>query len=175
MTHHRGNPVRGPFLLVVLSFVLASPVALAETPLETSPERGGVVGGQVDRVQLLFLQPVDVVESFVVVTDPSGAAVPSAGALTADDSGRRITAPIRRLSEPGLHRVDYRVVSQTGAISVGSYEFTFEPAASSPQGVEPPESADGGGLWNRWTALGAVILAGAAVVVWRGRKAWRRW
>ena len=162
-------------VLAAMSVALGSSSALAAMPLETSPERDSVVGGQVDRIQLLFAQPIVVDESFVVVTDPSGAAVPSAGPLTTDESGRLLTAPIRRLTEPGTHRVDYRAVTRDGTITISSYEFAFDPGEAPPSLMAEPGASDRAGFWNRWTVLGAVILAAAVIVVWRGRKAWRRW
>ena len=164
-----------PTVILALAMVLfAQPVA-AQTPIQTSPAAGGVVGGTVDRVELVFAQSLTLDGSFVVVTDDRGAAVPADGPAALDE-GRKLSVPIRALTRPGVYRVDYRAIGAGGGEVVGSFEFTYDPAAASPTSLEAPSLAPEAGDGFPWVpVLGGLVVAALLIVRFGRRNWWFRW
>lgn len=162
-------------LWMVAGVTAPATIALAHGPVGASPGPGDIVGGQVDEVRLVFAEVMSPDGMFIVVTDEDGAAVPQRGPARLDETGQMAWVEIRPLDDPGPYRVDYRVEGRDGVTTPGAYVFTYDPDAAPPEALEIPNPIEEEGFWNQWTALGAGILVAAAIIVWRGRKAWRRW
>lgn len=160
-------------LLAASTVVLAAP-AVAHGPQATSPAPGSEVGGPLDRVELLFAEPMSPEGMFIVVTDEGGAAVASREAARLDETTRLAFVEVEPITAPGVYRVDYRVTGQDGVTTPGAYLFTVS------QGAPPPPSLDVSmGVVDPdrfpWMALALGIGVASLLVVRFGRKAWRRW
>lgn len=159
-------------LLAASIVVLAAPAA-AHGPRALSPAPGSEVGGPLDRIELLFAEPMSPDGMFIVVTDEGGAAVPSTGPARLDEESGLAFVEIEPITTPGAYRVDYRVVGRDGVTTPGAYLFTFNPAAPPPTSLEATAMKDPGGF--PWMALALGIGFASLLVVRFGRKAWRRW
>lgn len=160
-------------LLAASTTVLAAPAA-AHGPQASSPAPGSEVGGPLDRVELLFAEPMTPEGMFIVVTDEGGAAVPSRGAARLDETTRLAFVEIGPITTPGVYRVDYRVAGQDGVTTPGAYLFTVSPGAPPPPSLDVSTATrDSDGF--PWMALALGIGVASLLVVRFGRKAWRRW
>lgn len=159
-------------LLAASTAVLAAPAA-AHGPQASSPAPGSEVG-RVDRIELLFAEPMSFEGMFITVTDERGAAIPSRGSARLDETTRLAFVEIEPITAPGVYRVDYRVAGQDGVTTPGAYLFTVAPAAPPPPSLESTAAATSPDGFP-WVALALGIGVAAVLVVRFGRRAWRRW
>ncbi|MFT7597778.1 MAG: methionine-rich copper-binding protein CopC [Acidimicrobiales bacterium] len=161
------------FTLALLGFVIAvalvgtSPASSHSGLLIAAPGPGDEVGGEIDRVQLYFGEPVDAVT--VNVADPSGAQL--SGDLTEPIEGL-IEMALPRLAAEGEYIVSYSVSYSDGAEFESAFRFSYAAGRASPEWLEfesLPSSS------NRLTqvAVGVLVVTTTllfALLGWRFRR-----
>lgn len=114
-------------LLFVVGLAALAPSAAAHTQIQrATPGPGEAVEGDVDFVELDFLDPVVPTPS-IAVTGPDGVPVDGLGEvrLVADDVAR---IEFDRLTEAGDYQVDYTFASVDGDEQTAAHTFTLEPS-----------------------------------------------
>jgi len=125
-----------------------------------SPGPGAVVGGEIDRIELLYDDII--VSADGSVTDPDGDELDAT--FVVDSDIRAVVDLAAPLDPPGEYTVRHVVGTADGDRVEASYSFTYDPAASPPRLVFPPE--DTGPPWLLWTvAVVGLIVIG--VLGWR--------
>lgn len=151
-------------VLVVLALVgpsLAAGPAGAHTELlQASPGPGQRAGGEIDFVDLVFLEPV----SGATVEVSLDGVVLDGSMVVTDGSIIRFELA-EPLSSPGRYEVTYRMISFDGDETVDSYPFTFEPDAPQALRIGDPVTGEVPGSGGRnWLFLisTAVLIAALA-------------
>lgn len=156
---------------LLLSTVATTPAALAHAEvIEARPGRASTVGGEIDVIELQFVELLDGGDHLVFLTGPDAQMVAPTGDLLL--LGQLLRLPVEPLTMPGDYVIDYQVDSVDGDISVGTIRFTYDPAADPP----PPFRAR---KETRITDSGrpTVLLVGLSAltlvfVAWIGRRLW---
>jgi methionine-rich copper-binding protein CopC len=121
-------PVRRPLLLLALLALVVAPAApaAAHTQIKrATPGPGQTVSGDVDRVELEFIDEV-LQTPEIVVSGPDGD--PVAGLEPAElVAGDLAVARFDPLTDAGRYQVDYTFVALDGDEQVSAHTFTFEP------------------------------------------------
>lgn len=150
----------------LLAILVVGPAARAHTEVQRStPSPGAEVEGLVDRVELVFLDPVQP-EVDIAVAGPDGDAVAGLEPAHTGEDGRLAIARFDPLVDPGTYEVAYEFVALDGAAQRGSYTFRHIGRSPDP-GLDDPSDAGGAG------AIGVaafVVVAVAAGVAARLRK-----
>ena len=143
---------------------MAAPADAHTELLQAAPGPGQQVGGTVDFVDLVFLDPVT--DASVEVMDESGIIQGGAMDPTATD-GRivrfELDAP---LAVTGRYDVRYAVTAADGDRLEATHFFVYEPASPQPQriGSVPEHEDDQTMLWAAGGAMGVIIVVGAAML-----------
>lgn len=141
---HRGGPKRlrtAARLLVVLAVpvILLVPVFAALTILSTtaasahtdllqgSPGPGQQVGGTVDFVDLVFVDPV--ADAVITIEGPDGAEIDG---TTAVADGQIIRYEMPPLTEVGRYVLRYSMISADGDFTTSGFFFVYDPSAIEP-------------------------------------------
>lgn len=153
--------MRPVVLAAGLVLALAAPAGAHTQVQDASPAPGERVEGDVDQVEVDWLDPL-LEAPEIVVTGPDGAPVAglAPAELVADDVARAAFDP---LAEAGTYQVTYRFASRDGTSQEGAHTFAFEPGEGAGVGLRPAA-----GL-----AVGAVV-AGLVVSAMVGRARRRR-
>lgn len=151
-------------MLLVLAAALWSLLVLWPSPaaahtdlLQASPGPGQRAGGDVDFVDLAFLEPVS---GATVTVIHDGETVPGSTTVTEGSIIRFVFD--EPLTSSGSYEVSYAMISYDLDQTTGGFSFTFEPDAPQAQriGTVEPEGRN----WLQIVATGVLIvaLAGAA-------------
>ena len=153
-------------LLALLPLGVA-PSARAHSELvSSSPAAGSPVGLATDRIVLVFASEPLPGTSAVVVRDPEGRDVTTAGS---GSSAEVVEAPVE-LRLAGRHDVSYRVVGEDGHVISGTVWFTGATGASpvpntaatsqdAPSGASATLAAPGTVMWTLLASLLGVAVA----------------
>lgn len=147
----RARAVLGLLLLVALAGCAGEEQGGLQA---ASPGPDATVGGEIDRIELLY--------DDIVVTIGGEVVGPDGESLDAEfvvDGQIRVLIELGEpLVEPGRYVVRSDMVSAVGHRVGESYGFTFEPGAAPPRLVFPSE--DSGSPWLIWTiaVVGAIVL-----------------
>lgn len=138
----------------------AGPAAAHTELLQASPGPGQRAGGDIDFIDLVFLEPVSSA-SVEVVHD--GEVVP--GSMTVTDGSIIRFVFDEALTSSGRYDVTYQMISYDLDDTEDGFFFTFEPEA--PQALRIGEPGEVGG--RNWLQIGATVvliasLAGLAFV-----------
>ena len=166
-------------LLLSLLAVFSSTAAAHAEMHRSAPNPGQMVGGMVDRVEMEFRDPIQPHDSNgVALQYPDGTLV-----LTAIEvNGHLVRGRFDPLTEPGRYRVIWELLDQSdGDWATEELEFTYDPAAASPEWL-PASAAEGsgggGGISGSTLALVVIIPVAVVLAVWvfwpRKRKAVQR-
>lgn len=153
MDRRRARPLA--LLTVILIVVVAPSTALAHTEVQqATPGPGAVVAAPVDRVELVFLDPV-LPRVEITVRDPDGDAVAGLEAVEHGDDGRSAVAGFDELRRTGDYVVEYDFVAVDGDSQSDTYRFS----------IVPEEAGGGRSIFGPVAlALTAMVLVGAVVV-----------
>ncbi|GAB2820875.1 hypothetical protein GCM10022221_18530 [Actinocorallia aurea] len=147
---------RAAAAVALAAAAVAGPVAMAapasaHTSLTgTAPKDGAVVPAP-KNVVLTFGDSVILPQ--VVLTDAAGkefGGKPKA-------AGDKVTLPVRKALQPGVHHVSWRAVSPDGHPIQGEFSFTVEGDAAGAAAPSAQGEKEGGGPWT-WIVLGVVAL-----------------
>jgi methionine-rich copper-binding protein CopC len=135
----------------------SAPAAAHTDLLQASPGPGQRAGGDIDFVDLAFLEPVSGATVDVV---HDGETVP--GSMIVTDGSIIRFAFDEPLTSSGTYEVSYAMTSYDLDATTGSFSFTFEPEA--PQARRIGTIEESGRNWTQIVATGVLIvaLAGAA-------------
>jgi methionine-rich copper-binding protein CopC len=133
---------------------LGGAVAAHTELLQASPGPSQRVGGTVDFVDLVFLAPVSSVE--VEIDGPDGP-VPS---RVASPDGQIIHVVLEPIETPGSYQVTYRMRSNDGDDTEGTFLFTYQPGAPEPPRFDTADLADGPSAVTGLRVLGAALVVG---------------
>ncbi len=170
-----GGRSRWPVMIAMAIGVLAnwpmlSVAAAHANLLAASPAVGQSAGGSIERIQLVFDEPVtDVVAS---VVDPDDQPVPaSVVEITPQQIDLALDAP---LEVEGRYLVRYEFSSVDGDRVELGHAFLFDPTAPAPLPITGPVLvADAGTPWRARAAIAtlAVVVAGLGLRLRRRRRA----
>lgn len=150
-------------IAIILGVIfLASPHALANTLVSTSPIPGAVLESAPSAVTITTESPLMSEGNEITVTDPSGARVDD-GAITVD--GTNAVIGLKPLVKVGVYTVSYSLLGENDVPLVGKYNFRFvEPTvvASIPPSASPTPAPSGNNLGTTIFVLG--LLAAAIIV-----------
>ncbi len=149
----------------VLGAATARPAVAHTELLQASPGPGQVAGGEIDFVDLAFLEPVSDV---TVTVSRSGAEIPATVPVA---DGRIIHVELGDpLTEPGRYDVAYELTSADLDRTSGAFFFTYDPAATPARriGAGPAAPTD-----RNWALVVTTIALGAVVLALAGRLALR--
>jgi methionine-rich copper-binding protein CopC len=122
-------------LAVVVAVLSGGPAWAHNSLTGASPGKNATVRKSPGQVKLSFLQNVDPKALTIVVTDAGEQEVPAAAAEANGKVGTlRLTEPL----DNGVYTVTYRVVSLDGHPVKGSYKFTVDGPAPSPEPSTAP-------------------------------------
>lgn len=139
-------------LVSVILIALAPADVRAHTEVQqATPGPGGVVVAPVDRVELVFLDPV-LPRVEITVRNPDGDEVAGLDAVVHAEDGRSAAVIFDALEEPGDYVVEYEFVALDGDAQADTYRFSIVPA----------DAAGGRSI------LGPVALALTALVLFGG-------
>lgn len=149
----------------LITAMVVAPSAWAHTEVQRStPSPGAEVEGLVDRVELVFLDPIQP-EVNIEVAGPDGEPVAGLEPAHLGEDRRGASARFEPLVDPGTYEVAYDFVALDGAAQRGSY--TFRHVGGSPNPVlDDPSDAGGAGVIG---VVAFVVLAVAAGVAARLR------
>lgn len=150
------------WLVSVIACAMAafgSTSASAHTEVQRStPSPGEAVDGEVDRVELVFLDPVQP-EVEISVTGPDGQPVAGLETTRLDEDRRIAGVRFDPLTVAGTYEVNYEFIALDGAAQRGSY--TFRNTAAS-VGLDDPGDAGGAGTLGIVAFLVLAVAAGVA-------------
>ncbi|ROO90418.1 methionine-rich copper-binding protein CopC [Actinocorallia herbida] len=147
---------RASAAVALAAAAVAGPVALAapasaHTSLTgTAPEDGSVVPAP-KSVVLTFADAVILPQA--VLTDAAGKEFGGKPA----SKGKKVTVPVRKTLQPGLHHVSWRAVSPDGHPIEGEFSFTVEGGATQAAASSARQEEEGSGPWT-WIVLGVLAL-----------------
>ncbi len=158
------SPVRirpsatGLVLVLLLAVVVGSTsAASAHTDLlQGSPGPGQQVGGTVDFVDLVFVDPV--ANAAVTIEGPDGQEL---GGTTVVTDGQIIRYEMAPLTEVGRYVTRYSMISADGDFTESGFFFVYEPSA-----IEPIRLGDADIPSSGWSpvAIAASVVFGLAMI-----------
>jgi methionine-rich copper-binding protein CopC len=141
-----------------LTIFLAAP-ALANSLVATSPIAGSTLKVEPSAVTITVeLTPLDMGNE-VIVTDPSGRRVDD-GTVTV--AGNDLIVGMKPISEPGVYKVSYSIISEMDLPLEGSFVFNFStPAITTPQEVLPstPAKVEGSDFGTNLFVIGLLVTS----------------
>ncbi len=128
--------------------------------LASSPVAGQPAGGVIERIQLVFDEPIT--ELVPSIQGPDGAELAISVATVTPQQFDLIVEP---LELEGIYRVRYEFLSlDADRVELG-YAFEFDRTAPAPLPISGPMVISGGGSsWQQWLIIGALVALVAIVV-----------
>jgi methionine-rich copper-binding protein CopC len=147
-------------VIAALGFtVLLSAPALANSLVATSPIAGSTLKVEPSAVTITVeITPMDMGNE-VTVTDPSGRRVDD-GTLTV--AGNDLIVGMKPITESGVYKVSYNIVSDMDLPLEGSFVFNFStPAITTPQEVIPttPAKVEGSDFGTNLFVIGLLVTS----------------
>ena len=144
--------------VIGLTFFIASP-ALANSLVATSPIAGATLKVAPSAVTIsVEVTPMDMGNE-VTVTDPAGRRVDD-GTLTV--AGNDIIIGMKPITDSGVYKVSYNIISEMDVPLEGSFVFNFTtPAISVPEEVVPstPAKAEGSDFATNLFVIGLLVTS----------------
>jgi len=144
--------------VIGLTFFIASP-ALANTLVATSPIAGATLKVAPSAVTIsVEITPMDMGNE-VTVTDPAGRRVDD-GTLTV--AGNDIIIGMKPITDSGVYKVSYNIISEMDVPLEGSFIFNFStPAISVPEEVVPstPAKVEGSDFATNLFVIGLLVTS----------------
>jgi methionine-rich copper-binding protein CopC len=141
-----------------LTVFLAAP-AFANSLVATSPIAGSTLKVEPSAVTITVeLTPMDMGNE-VIVTDPSGRRVDD-GTLTV--AGNDLIVGMKPITESGVYKVSYSIISEMDLPLEGSFVFNFStPAITTPQEVIPttPAKVEGSDFGTNLFVIGLLVTS----------------
>jgi methionine-rich copper-binding protein CopC len=141
-----------------LTVFLAAP-ALANSLVATSPIAGSTLKVEPSAVTITVeLTPMEMGNE-VIVTDPSGRRVDD-GTLTV--AGNDLIVGMKPITESGVYKVSYNIISELDLPLEGSFVFNFStPAITTPQEVIPttPAKVEGSDFGTNLFVIGLLVTS----------------
>ena len=148
--------------LVLALFAVATPSALANTLVSTSPVAGQALQSAPSVVTITTELPLMSEGNQVTVTDPSGARVDD-GTLTVSDANALVG--LKPLVKPGVYTVTYSLLAENDVPLTGTFNFNFsEPQVTATVAPEPTKAPTPSGN-NLGTTIFVIGLLAAAAIV----------
>ena len=146
-----------------LSVFLAAP-ALANSLVATSPIAGSTIKVEPSAITITVeLTPLDMGNE-VVVTDPSGRRVDD-GTVTV--AGNDLIVGMKPITESGVYKVSYSIISEMDLPLEGSFVFNFStPSIATPQEVIPttPAKVEGSDFGTNLFVIGLLVASFAVLI-----------
>ena len=143
---------------IVIS-VMATGPALANSLVATSPIAGSTLKVAPSAVTIsVEITPMDMGNE-ITVTDPAGRRVDD-GTLTV--AGNDIIVGMKPITESGVYKVSYNIISEMDTPLVGSFIFNFStPTISTPQEVVPkvPAKVQGSDFGTNLFVIGLLVVS----------------
>ena len=144
--------------VIGLTFFIASP-ALANSLVATSPIAGATLKVAPSAVTITVeITPMDMGNE-ITVTDPAGRRVDD-GTLTV--AGNDIIIGMKPITESGVYKVSYNIISEMDVPLEGSFIFNFStPTISVPQEVVPktPTKVEGSDFATNLFVIGLLVTS----------------
>ncbi len=143
--------------------------ALANSLVATSPIAGATLKVAPSAVTITVeVMPMDMGNE-ITVTDPTGRRVDD-GTLTV--AGNEIIVGMKEITESGVYKVSYNIISEMDSPLDGSFIFNFStpsistPSTSTPQEVIPvtPVKAEGSDFGTNLFVIGLLVISFAVLV-----------
>lgn len=149
--------------VIGISVFLAGP-ALANSLVATSPIAGATLKVAPSAVTITVeVTPMDMGNE-ITVTDPAGRRVDD-GTITV--AGNDIIVGMKEITESGVYKVSYNILSEMDSPLDGSFIFNFStPSISTPAEVVPttPAKAEGSDFGTNLFVIGLLVLSFAVLV-----------
>jgi methionine-rich copper-binding protein CopC len=144
--------------VIGISVFMAGP-ALANSLVATSPIAGATLKVAPSAVTITVeVTPMDMGNE-ITVTDPAGRRVDD-GTLTV--AGNDIIVGMKEITESGVYKVSYNIISEMDSPLVGSFVFNFStPSISTPEEVVPttPAKAEGSDFGTNLFVIGLLVIS----------------
>jgi methionine-rich copper-binding protein CopC len=144
--------------VIGLTFFIASP-ALANSLVATSPIAGATLKVAPSAVTIsVEITPMDMGNE-ITVTDPAGRRVDD-GTLTV--AGNDIIIGMKPITDSGVYKVSYNIISEMDVPLEGSFVFNFStPAISVPEEVVPstPAKVEGSDFATNLFVIGLLVTS----------------
>jgi methionine-rich copper-binding protein CopC len=144
--------------VIGLSFFIATP-ALGNSLVATSPIAGSTLKVAPSAVTIsVEITPMDMGNE-ITVTDPSGRRVDD-GTLTV--AGNDIIVGMKPITDSGVYKVSYNIISEMDLPLEGSFQFNFStPSISTPQEVIPstPTKVEGSDFGTNLFVIGLLVAS----------------
>ena len=144
--------------VIGLTFFIASP-AFANSLVATSPIAGATLKVAPSAVTIsVEITPMDMGNE-ITVTDPAGRRVDD-GTLTV--AGNDIIVGMKPITESGVYKVTYNIISEMDNPLAGSFNFNFStPTMSTPQEVVPttPTKVQGSDFGTNLFVIGLLVTS----------------
>ncbi len=138
--------------------------ALANSLVATSPIAGATLKVAPSAVTITVeVTPMDMGNE-ITVTDPAGRRVDD-GTITV--AGNDIIVGMKEITESGVYKVSYNILSEMDSPLDGSFIFNFStPSISTPEEVVPttPAKAEGSDFGTNLFVIGLLVLSFAVLV-----------
>jgi copper resistance protein C len=154
--------------VIGISVFMTGP-ALANSLVATSPIAGATLKVAPSAVTITVeVMPMDMGNE-ITVTDPTGRRVDD-GTLTV--AGNEIIVGMKEITESGVYKVSYNIISEMDSPLDGSFIFNFStpsistPSTSTPQEVIPvtPVKAEGSDFGTNLFVIGLLVISFAVLV-----------
>ena len=149
--------------VIGLTFLIASP-ALANSLVATSPIAGSTLKVAPSAVTIsVEITPMDMGNE-ITVTDPAGRRVDD-GTLTV--AGNDLIVGMKPITESGVYKVSYNIISEMDVPLEGSFIFNFStPTISAPQEVIPstPAKVEGSDFGTNLFVIGLLVASFVVLV-----------
>jgi methionine-rich copper-binding protein CopC len=149
--------------VIGISVFMAGP-ALANSLVATSPIAGATLKVAPSAVTITVeVTPMDMGNE-ITVTDPAGRRVDD-GTITV--AGNDIIVGMKEITESGVYKVSYNILSEMDSPLDGSFIFNFStPSISTPEEVVPttPAKAEGSDFGTNLFVIGLLVLSFAVLV-----------
>jgi len=149
--------------VIAISVFMAGP-ALANSLVATSPIAGATLKVAPSAVTITVeVTPMDMGNE-INVTDPAGRRVDD-GTITV--AGNDIIVGMKEITESGVYKVSYNILSEMDSPLDGSFIFNFStPSISTPAEVVPttPAKAEGSDFGTNLFVIGLLVLSFAVLV-----------
>jgi methionine-rich copper-binding protein CopC len=144
--------------VIGISVFMAGPT-LANSLVATSPIAGATLKVAPSAVTITVeITPMDMGNE-ITVTDPAGRRVDD-GTLTV--AGNDIIVGMKEITESGVYKVSYNIISEMDSPLVGSFVFNFStPSISTPEEVVPttPAKAEGSDFGTNLFVIGLLVIS----------------
>jgi len=149
--------------VIGISVFMAGP-ALANSLVATSPIAGATLKVAPSAVTITVeVTPMDMGKE-ITVTDPAGRRVDD-GTITV--AGNDIIVGMKEITESGVYKVSYNILSEMDSPLDGSFIFNFStPSISTPEEVVPatPAKAGGSDFGTNLFVIGLLVISFAVLV-----------